>query len=85
MIVRAEISLYPLRTSELSEPIERFCHILTESGCEVTPGTMSTRISGETNILFDSIREAFQAVAGDGEVVMALKISNACPDCEGTR
>jgi len=85
MKVQAEISLYPLRTCELSEPIERFCHILTESGCEVIPGSMSTQVDGETNTIFDSIRDAFQAVAGDGKVVVTLKISNACPDCEGTR
>lgn len=85
MKVQAEISLYPLRTTSLSKPIEKFCRSLEESGCEVSPGAMSTRVSGETDTLFDALRRAFQAAADDGQIVMTLKISNACPDCEGTR
>jgi len=85
MKVQAEISLYPLRTAELSEPIRRFCRVLEESGCEVFPGSMSTWARGDSEAMFEAVRRAFQVVADDGQIVMTMKVSNACPECEGTR
>jgi len=80
MRVQAEVSLYPLRTTDLSEPIEAFCGLLKRRGLEINMGSMSTRISGDHRKVFAAIEGAFAEVAQRHEVAMTLKISNACPD-----
>lgn len=80
MKVQAEISLYPLRTENLSEPIGAFCRALLQNGLEVDSGPMSTRISGEAKDVFGAIERAFEKTARDHQVVLSVKLSNACPD-----
>jgi uncharacterized protein YqgV (UPF0045/DUF77 family) len=79
MKVRAEISLYPLKTAELSSPIDEFCRILQSQGLEVQIGPMSSSISGECKDLFKTIQKAFEKLAGEYQIVITAKISNACP------
>lgn len=79
MKVRAEISLYPLKTTELSSPIDEFCRILKAQGLEVQIGPMSSSVSGECKDLFEAVKEAFEKLAEKYQVVMTVKISNACP------
>ena len=80
MRVQAEISLYPLRTEELSEPIETFCRSLADNDLSVELGPMSTRISGELRNVFRAVRRAFEKATRHHQVVLDLKLSNACPD-----
>lgn len=79
MKVQAEISLYPLRTQDLSEPIEAFSQVLQRSRLEVHSGVMSTRISGRTEDVFAALQRAFADVASNYQVVLTVKLSNACP------
>lgn len=79
MDVQAEISIYPLRTSDLSEPVEEFCRILRDHDLEVKTTTMSTLIRGQSGELFKASRKAFGKLAQKYEIVMHMKISNACP------
>ena len=79
MKVRAEISLYPLKTTELSSPIDEFCRILQAQGLGVQIGPMSSSVSGECKDLFKTIQKAFEQLAEKYQVVMTAKISNACP------
>ncbi|MBN1142522.1 MAG: thiamine-binding protein [Deltaproteobacteria bacterium] len=83
MRIQAEISLYPLRTRELSPPIRRFREILATPGLQVTEGPMSTILGGDRKDVFRLLEEAFAAVAGEDEVVLICKISNACPEAPG--
>jgi len=78
MNVQAEVSLYPLRAT-LTEPIESFLRRVREHGLEVTTGTMSSRVAGECKHLFAALGEAFEDAAGGGDVVLVVKVSNACP------
>jgi uncharacterized protein YqgV (UPF0045/DUF77 family) len=78
--VQAELSLYPLRTEKLSEPLRAFWEALRRDGVEMEAGVMSTRIAGECEHVFAAIREGFECTAGQHEVVMVLKVSNACPE-----
>lgn len=80
MTVQAELSLYPLRTDELSRPIETLCQALSRQGLEVHPGPMSTRVAGELERVFTALGEAFAQVARDYEAVLIVKVSNACPE-----
>jgi len=42
-------------------------------------GTMSSRISGECKDLFHALSSAFEDIAPQGEIVLIVKVSNACP------
>lgn len=79
MKIQAQISIYPLRTEFLSEPIDEFCRILKDRGLKVETQTMGSFILGESDIVFKSAQEAFEQIAEKYNVVMDFKISNACP------
>jgi len=82
MNVQADVSLYPLRRLKLSTPIERFVQRLRNAGLDVRPGAMSTLVAGEAGDVFDILGQAFQELGQEGEVVLVLKISNACPSAD---
>jgi uncharacterized protein YqgV (UPF0045/DUF77 family) len=71
--------MYPLRQEKLSPSIDRTLRILREHGLEVSTGAMSTVVSGDDTLLFDAIKKAFVASAADGDIVMVVTFSNACP------
>jgi uncharacterized protein YqgV (UPF0045/DUF77 family) len=77
--VQAEVSLYPLRTLSLSEAITEFLGHVRRPGLSVEVTPMSTRVEGESGTLFEALRDAFDAVAGGGDVVLTVTMSNACP------
>jgi len=79
--VQAEMSLYPLRTEHLAPTIEVFCRALHREGLKPEMGPMSTRVSGEAEDVFRALRDAFVEAARGQEVVLTVKISNACPAC----
>lgn len=74
-----EVSLYPLHAGDLGPSINRFVSVLKAGGCNVEMGPMSTLVTGESEVIFDSLRRAYEAVASEGGVVVIAKISNACP------
>ena len=78
MKIEAEVSLYPLRNADLSKPIGRFLYRLRETGLEVEPGPMSSHITGECADLFRWLGDAFERAAEEGDVVLVMKVSNAC-------
>lgn len=80
MKIQAEVSIYPLKTQSLSEPIEVFCRTLRNSGLDVRTKSMSTFIIGESDMIFTALHEAFEKLAEQHHVVMDFKVSNACPD-----
>lgn len=79
MDVAAQVSLYPLRQPGLSSAIERALAVFREHELEVTPGSMSTVVSGDYDRMFDALKQAFQVAAEQGEIVMVVTLSNACP------
>ncbi len=79
MKVQAEISIYPLRTQSLSEPIDAFCKILSAYNLTLKTAAMSTFIIGDSKDLFKACDDAFEQLTKKYEVVMNMKISNACP------
>ena len=79
MIVSAQVSLYPLRQEQLSPAIREMQAALTSAGLHVTPGPMSTLVTGEGAALFDALKESFLRAAATGHVVMTATVSNACP------
>ena len=79
MDVAAQISLYPLRQPGLSSVIERALVVFREHELKVTPGSMSTVVSGDYDRMFDALKQAFLQAAEQGEIVMIVTLSNACP------
>ena len=79
MKIQVQISIYPLKTKSLSEPIDEFCRILKGKGLKVQTRTMDSFVIGESNAVFKSVHEAFEQIAEKYDVVMDFKISNACP------
>lgn len=77
--IAAQVSLYPLRQASLTPAIEEALGIFRQHGLEVEPGAMSTIISGEDEAVFAALQEAFRSVAAQGQVVMIVTFSNACP------
>jgi len=80
MRVQAEVSLYPLRARKLSGPVKEFCQVLRSRGLYAQTRSMSTFVVGESERLFDALKEGFEVLARRNEVVMDLTISNTCPD-----
>jgi len=84
MKLQVQISIYPLRTESLSKPIDEFCRILKEKGLNIETRTMDSFVVGESDAIFESVREAFEQIAEKYDIAMDFKISNACPK-EATR
>jgi len=80
MKIQAEVSLYPLRINNLSKPVEEFWKALNHGDLEIISGSMSTRITGDSDTVFDALRGAFTCVIDEYEVVMSVKMSNTCPE-----
>jgi uncharacterized protein YqgV (UPF0045/DUF77 family) len=79
MIVSAQISLYPLRQEQLSSAIWEMQDALATAGLHVTPGPMSTLVAGDSEVVFHTLKMAFERAAIAGHVVLIATISNACP------
>lgn len=83
MYIQAELSLYVLRSQDLSTPIDHFSRVFDGQDVQIIPGAMSTIVGGERSLVLDLIQKAFAEVSEGNEVVLNLKISNACPQAEG--
>jgi uncharacterized protein YqgV (UPF0045/DUF77 family) len=79
MDATAQVSLYPLRQPRLSSVIEDALAVFREHQLQVTPGSMSTVVSGDYDRMFDAFKQAFRQAAEQGEIVMVVTVSNACP------
>ena len=85
MKVQAEVSLYQLRTMKLSGPVVAFCHVLRSQGLDVQTRSMSTFATGDSKAMFKALSEGFTRLAQENEIVMDVKVSNACPDTAGQK
>jgi uncharacterized protein YqgV (UPF0045/DUF77 family) len=83
MIISAQLSLYPLRQEHLSPAIEAVSDALRAAGLQPQVGAMSTLVTGAAATIFAALHTAFVRVAGMGQVVMTVTLSNACPVGEG--
>jgi uncharacterized protein YqgV (UPF0045/DUF77 family) len=80
MKVQAQVSIYPLKTESLSLPVDEFCRILRSNGVEVRKEAMSSFITGKSEVIFRSVRQAFEALAHKHDLVIDFKVSNSCPE-----
>ncbi|MFW6061906.1 MAG: YkoF family thiamine/hydroxymethylpyrimidine-binding protein [Planctomycetota bacterium] len=79
MNVQAELSLYPLRTRQIGHAIDEFLGELGVTGLMVQRGSMSSIVTGAADSIFTATAAAFEAAARKNQVVLVMKVSNACP------
>lgn len=77
--ISAQISIYPLGQTDLAPEINEVLSIFGKFNLGVSPGSMSTLITGELETVFEALKQAFQHTAEHGRVVMVSTLSNACP------
>ena len=75
----AQVSIYPLRRTSISDVVSGALAAFRASGVEVHPDAMSTVISGSEDVVFAALRKGYRAAALQGDVVMVATLSNACP------
>lgn len=78
-VISAQISLYPLRQKEIGPVIRQAVHVLRKSGLAVDFGEMSTIVWGEEHEVFAALQEVFGMAVEQGDAVMIVTLSNACP------
>jgi len=79
MTASAQVSIYPLRQERLGPAIDAVRKALEAHGLKPQVGPMSTIVSGECDLIFAALHEAFAGAAAKGDVVMTVTLSNACP------
>jgi uncharacterized protein YqgV (UPF0045/DUF77 family) len=79
LTVSAQVSIYPLRQKHLTPAIESVTAALSAHGLRVEVGPMSTQAIGAADALFAALKAAFVRAAANGQLVMTITVSNACP------
>lgn len=76
--VTCQFSVYPLGAKDLGPAVEGALSAVRRRGLEVEPGKMSSTMAGPSDEVFAALRDAFEAAASAGCVLVAT-VSNACP------
>jgi uncharacterized protein YqgV (UPF0045/DUF77 family) len=79
VVASAQVAIYPLRQARLSPAVQAVRDALVSAGFQPEVGPMSTLVTGEVGRLFAALQAAFVRAAGQGPVVLAVTLSNACP------
>jgi uncharacterized protein YqgV (UPF0045/DUF77 family) len=79
-MMTAQVSLYPLRQLSIGPAIRDAVRVFERHGLGVRVGEMSTLVWGEENAVFDALQQAFHQTAEQGDAVMCVTLSNACPE-----
>jgi len=79
MAILAQVSIYPLRQTELSAVINSAWQVFEKYQLLYEKGEMSTLLHGEPEQIFKALKEAFEKAVELGDVSMVVTISNACP------
>jgi len=77
--ITAQVSLYPLPQSPLTPEMSEALQIFQGCAVEVEPDAVSTLLVGDDSPIFAALQKAFCHAAEQGEVVMVVTLSNACP------
>ncbi len=77
--ISAQVSLYPLRPEHLDAVIRDAISLWQQRGLSVWPGAMSTVVAGESQAVWDALRDAFALATERCATVMVVTLSNACP------
>jgi uncharacterized protein YqgV (UPF0045/DUF77 family) len=76
VIVQAELSLYSLGSADLLPSIYQFIKRLERPGIHIEMGRLSTVITGEMELVFAAVQEAYATVAGECRHLLLIKMVN---------
>ena len=76
-MITAEVSIYPLKTTDASNIISSAINSLNNEGIEYSVGSISTRLSGSEEQVWSGLRAMFRNAQNYGEVSMVITMTNA--------
>ncbi|MEW9121673.1 MAG: YkoF family thiamine/hydroxymethylpyrimidine-binding protein [Thermotaleaceae bacterium] len=76
-MIHAEVALYPLKTNEAGDVINRSISTLKDKNVEYNVGSMDTHIHGSEEEVWNSLKSLFDTAQNSGEVSMVVTITNA--------
>jgi uncharacterized protein YqgV (UPF0045/DUF77 family) len=77
-MITAEVAVYPLKTSNASDVINKSIDALQESKVQYSVNSMNTKLSGQKEEVFNSLKSMFtEAENRGGEISMVVTISNS--------
>jgi uncharacterized protein YqgV (UPF0045/DUF77 family) len=77
-MITAEVAVYPLKTSNASDVINKSIDALQESKVQYSVNSMNTKLSGKKEEVFNSLKSMFtEAENRGGEISMVVTISNS--------
>jgi len=79
MYLEADVSLYPLAEEHLQHPVHDFVELIEKHGCSVENGPMSSIVKGESEQLFEALRQGYEQAALKSGCLLIIKICNVCP------
>ena len=77
--ISAQLSVYPLRQTELTPGISEALDAISDYGVEKEIGVMSTMLWGEDEEVFKALLGAFRSASSVGKTTMVITVSNASP------
>lgn len=77
-MIQATIAIHPVGSAGTSA-VDAAIASLRAAGVVVAVRSMHTELEGDEARLFAALRDAFDAAAAHGGVVMTVTVSNACP------
>ncbi|KJR96882.1 MAG: hypothetical protein VR68_13370 [Peptococcaceae bacterium BRH_c4a] len=75
-MITAEVALYPQKTTNAGQIINDSLNSLDKGNLQVNVGSMSTRLQGSEEEVWDGIKSLFDQARGRSEVNMVVTISN---------
>lgn len=77
-VIHVQASLYPLESRDADAVINRSIQVLKDQGVRCHVGPVSTEFSGDPDLVWQSLRAAYEAaLAEGGEVAMSVTITNS--------
>jgi len=77
-MISVEVSFYPLGEENYKEIVNQFLEEINKSGLKFSVNHMSTIIIGETDKIFDFLKEAFKEFSKNKKCILKATFSNAC-------
>lgn len=75
-MLTAEVSLYPQKTTNTGQIINSSLESLKQYNLQTNVGSISTRIQGTEEEVWNGLKSLFNAAKEQGEVNMVLTLSN---------
>ncbi len=75
-MITAEVSLYPQKTTNASQIISDSLNSLDKDNLQVDVGSISTRLQGSEEEVWEGIKSLFEQARDRSEVNMVVTISN---------